>query len=329
MKRGHLIGAFSIPGSRRIRLVLSIIFIALATAFIMTIYEVGLVVLFPKITVWQSIITDVTFTTIMAPLVALYILLRFEGLYGRISKEIEERKRAEEELEAAKKQAELYLDLMGHDINNLNQIALGYLELADGMVKDEEVKMFIKKPVDAIANSSKLIDNVRKLQKVKTDGLNIEAIDIDSILIELRGRYLNVPDKDVIIDYTPGRGCLVMANGLLKDVFSNLIENAIKHSGPSKPVWIGVGLERYKEGEREYCKVAVEDNGPGISDEQKDKVFERFHKANAKTGGKGLGLYLVRSLVEDFQGTVRVEDRVPGDNTKGSRFVVILPAVEK
>jgi signal transduction histidine kinase len=43
----------------------------------------------------------------------------------------------------------------------------------------------------------------------------------------------------------------------------------------------------------------------------------------------GLGLYLVKSLVDDFHGTVRVEDRVPGDHSKGARFVVLLPAVGK
>ncbi len=243
--------------------------------------------------------------------------------------DITERKKVEEELVEAKKQAELYVDLMGHDINNLNQIALGYLELAIEIVKDDEIKELVVKPLDAIQNSSKLIENVRKLQKVKTGGLKIEAIDLDGLLAELRNQYLNVPGKDVAIDYDPCRDCYVMANGLLRDVFANLIGNAIKHSGPTKSVWIGLGLERYKEDGKEYCKVIVEDDGPGIPDTLKEKVFARFRKENAKAGGKGLGLYLVKSLVEDFHGTVHVEDRVPGDHTKGARFVVMLPAVEQ
>ena len=70
-----------------------------------------------------------------------------------------------------KPRAELYLDLMGHDINNMNQIALGFLELAVDMVKDDEVRDIVKRPLDAIQNSSKLIENVRKLQKVKNGGL--------------------------------------------------------------------------------------------------------------------------------------------------------------
>jgi PAS domain S-box-containing protein len=252
----------------------------------------------------------------------------FLGTRGN-NRDITDRKRAEEELVDAKRQTELYLDLMGHDLNNLNQIALGYLEMAIDMVKDDKARELIKKPVDTILNSSKLIKNVRKLQKAKSSELKVEAIGLDPLLLELKGQYLNVPGKEVAIDYTPGKGCYVMANVLLRDVFSNLIENAIKHSGPSKSVWIGLGLERAREGGRDYCRVVVEDDGPGIHDTLKEKVFWGFRKGNAKAGGKGLGLYLVKTLVESYGGRVCVEDRVPGDHTKGARFVVMLPAIGK
>ena len=57
----------------------------------------------------------------------------------------------------------------------------------------------------------------------------------------------------------------------------------------------------------------------------KTRLFIRFQRGQAKVTGKGLGLYLVRTLVHDFQGKIWVEDRVPGDHTKGARFVVMLP----
>ena len=59
------------------------------------------------------------------------------------------------------------------------------------------------------------------------------------------------------------------------------------------------------------------------------KLFTRFRRGQTKASGKGLGLYLVRTLVESYRGCVRVEDRVPGDHTKGAKFVVMLPAIEK
>ena len=73
----------------------------------------------------------------------------------------------------------------------------------------------------------------------------------------------------------------------------------------------------------------VEDDGPGIPDDFKSRIFNRMLKGTDKAKGMGLGLYLVKSLVDSYGGRVWVEDRVPGDHTKGARFVVMLPAAEQ
>jgi hypothetical protein len=65
---------------------------------------------------------------------------------------------AQEELKSAKQQAELYLDLMGHDINNMHQVALGYLELAKDMPPGEGQTVFLDKPVEVLQRSTKLIE---------------------------------------------------------------------------------------------------------------------------------------------------------------------------
>lgn len=67
----------------------------------------------------------------------------------------------------------------------------------------------------------------------------------------------------------------------------------------------------------------------GISDNIKGRLFTRFSRGDTKTIGRGLGLFLVKSLVDDYSGKVWAEDRVTGDYTKGVRFVVMLPAYEK
>jgi K+-sensing histidine kinase KdpD len=83
------------------------------------------------------------------------------------------------------------------------------------------------------------------------------------------------------------------------------------------------------ENGRAYHKVSIEDNGPGIPDELKGKVFIRFNRDMTKARRKGIGLYLARSLLDGFDGRIWVEDRVPGDFSKGSRFVVMLPALKR
>lgn len=100
-------------------------------------------------------------------------------------------------------------------------------------------------------------------------------------------------------------------------VLRNLVENALRYT--DGPVTVSWG--RSPEG----VWLAVSDQGPGIPDAHKGRVFDRFHRVDTgrsrQLGGTGLGLAIVRELVERFGGTVDVEDVAP----TGARFVVRLP----
>jgi signal transduction histidine kinase len=219
---------------------------------------------------------------------------------------------------------------MGHDINNINQVAMGYLELANERLPlKEDEKELITTPMDALKSSANLIENVRKLQRSKEGGLKMEFIDISVVLSQVREHYLAIAGNGIAIRYEPQGQCRVEANGLIRDVFSNIVGNAIKHSEDTKPVEIDIKLDTLIEAGKSYCRVAIEDNGPGIPDAVKEKLFHRFQRGDTQAHGKGLGLYLVRTLVEDYHGRAWAEDRVPGDHTQGARFVVMLPSVEK
>jgi PAS domain S-box-containing protein len=248
--------------------------------------------------------------------------------------DITNRKQAEDALKEAKALAELYLDLMSHDINNLNQSAAGFLELAletldaDGKIGPDG-KLLIKKPLRAIQSSSTLIENVRKLQRLTAGGIKTMPIDLYEVFDGLKTQDFHGTDRKVTINYGEIPHCTVEGSELLRDIFFNLISNAVKHSDPGRPVTVNVSVERVEEEGRAYYRCAVEDDGPGVPDELKPKLFHRFQRGKTKAHGKGLGLYLVRTLVESYHGKVWVEDRVRGDHTKGARFVVMLPAIEE
>ena len=120
--------------------------------------------------------------------------------------------------------------------------------------------------------------------------------------------------------------CHVRENELLQDVFANLVSNAIKHTGEHADITVDLDIIIEKGGR--YCRVTVEDNGPGIPDDFKERIFNRLLRGTTQAKGMGLGLYLVKSLVDSYGGRVWVEDRVSGDYTKGARFVVMLPVAE-
>ncbi|HEY3724204.1 MAG TPA: HAMP domain-containing sensor histidine kinase, partial [Acidimicrobiia bacterium] len=96
----------------------------------------------------------------------------------------------------------------------------------------------------------------------------------------------------------------------------NLMENAIKHTPPGTHVHAAV------QQSNGHVVLTVTDNGPGIPDELRERIFERFTRGTGDSGGSfGLGLSIVRAVAESHQGTVAL---APGEG--GARFVVTLPA---
>lgn len=234
-----------------------------------------------------------------------------------------ERNRAEDE----RQRAELYLDIMGHDINNLNQIALTNLELLkdDPSLKDDNRKS-INDSLDAIMGSAEIINNVRVIQRISEKTPGHEKVDVNAMILACIKEAPRPDDKTVNINYKPEKPMIVEASPLLKEVFRNLIDNSIKYSG--NEVTIDINAAEEMQGDKKYYLITVADNGLGIPEDVKPRLFNRFQRGTTKAHGKGLGLYIIKTLVEMFGGSVKMENRVAGDYSKGTQFIVTLPAAE-
>jgi PAS domain S-box-containing protein len=245
--------------------------------------------------------------------------------------DITARKAGEKALKESKAEAELYLDLMGHDINNMNMIAMGNIEYALGQLQakggiEDEDRALLEKSIETLQGASRLIGNVRKLRKERMGGYKTNIVDLDSVLREAVADYSSVPGREVAIGLSSAPLCRVQANELLKDVFLNLLGNAIKHS--SGPLRIDIAVTRTSSDGIDHYMVTIDDTGPGIPDDRKRWLMGKTSEPVPGGASRGFGLRLVKALVDDFQGILRLEDRVPGDYTRGSRFVVLLPAVK-
>jgi signal transduction histidine kinase len=192
---------------------------------------------------------------------------------------------------------------------------------------DENGQSLLSKSMLAFEGSTKLIDNVRKLQKVKSGEPHKTEMDIGQVLKDVQYHYSHLHERNVSISYIPVIGYVVSANELLYDLFSNLIGNSIKHSN-GNPV-INIKVEQLQENNIDYFKVSIDDNGPGIPDDLKPLIFNRRLNGSLKSRGSGIGLFLVKTLVDNYSGIIWVEDRIHGDHTKGAKFVVMLPASNK
>ncbi|WP_424358648.1 PAS domain S-box protein [Methanocella sp. MCL-LM] len=245
-------------------------------------------------------------------------------LYG-VNQDITERKRAERALEHAKAQAELYVDLMGHDISNMNQAIMGFLELAELAIPMEPgQRELIEKPIEIVNHTARMIDNVRKLERIHQGKYVEKEIDMCALISSVVDEFCTVKDRPVTLNSCVPESCRVIADDILRDVFSNIVDNAIRHT--SGAVTIDISVEPLISGGRRYYRTSISDNGPGIPDEQKRRVFTFMQGHQAKPGRRGLGLCLVKTLVEHFNGQVWVENRVPENYRQGAKFVVELPA---
>ncbi|WP_292518581.1 PAS domain-containing sensor histidine kinase [Methanoculleus sp.] len=226
--------------------------------------------------------------------------------------DITDRIRAEKELRTARDEANLYLDIMAHDINNANAIALGYADLLVEGLEGTERQM-VQKLRSGINQSIEIIQNVSTIRQLHSHKTATRPIDLDAVI---RAEIARHPDARIIYRERP---VSVMADDLLPEVFANLVGNSIKFGEPGVMVTIQV------DNEEAFVRVSVEDTGPGVPDAVKPTLFTRFARGTNRRSGKGLGLYITRMLVVRYGGSIRVEDRVPGRPEEGAAFRFTLP----
>ncbi|KLK88421.1 histidine kinase [Methanoculleus sediminis] len=226
--------------------------------------------------------------------------------------DITDRIRAEEEMREAHDEANLYLDIMTHDINNANAVALGYADLLEATLHGGEQEM-IRKLRAGVSRSIEIIQNVTTIRRLHSRETATKPIDLDAVV---RAEIAHHPGARITYG---GTAAGVMADDLLSEVFANLIGNSIKFGDPGVEITVRV---EDQDGE---VLVSVEDTGPGVSAVVKPILFTRFARGTSSRSGKGLGLYIARTLIERYGGRVWVDDRVPGCPECGAAFRFTLP----
>ncbi len=200
--------------------------------------------------------------------------------------------------------------LLRHDVKNKIGIIQGYLELAEDYPLPEESEKHLEKAKKATKDSSELIEKVRTLRRLNQEKQQI--IDLEPA-VEKAVKKSKPIKREIQIENNlkcPVEGCRVKGGPLLHEIFYNILENSVKHSGGNK-VKI---TNRETEDEMIFT---IEDNGEGIPDEEKQKIFEKGYTKDKKTGA-GLGLYLAKEIVKTYDGRIEIKDSELG----GAKFEV-------
>jgi signal transduction histidine kinase len=212
---------------------------------------------------------------------------------------------AQKKLADANEEANLYLDIITHDINNVNSGAMALAELLVRKSQEPERSLALRLET-SITESTVIINNVSTIRRLHERREALKPMPLDEII-----RDSIKPFQNATIHY-PGTTAIILADSLVRQVFINLIGNSAKFSGVRAVIDISV-LDV-----GEMVEVLVTDNGPGIPDDMKPVIFDRFRKGKSTKSGKGLGLFIVRSLVENYGGRIWAGDVVPGKPDAGA-----------
>ncbi|MFW9867340.1 MAG: sensor histidine kinase [Candidatus Thorarchaeota archaeon] len=241
-------------------------------------------------------------------------------------------RKSEKKFSDAFDRAEFYKDLFAHDISNILQNIKTSLELASQWYsldnKEEEVKKIFKIMDEQVIRGSKLISNIRKFSQVEQEALSIGKVDVISNL-NSSIKFLNesFPKKDIKIQRNyESKEDLVYANDLLLDVFENILMNAVKYNY-NPTIELSIDLSKMVKNGINYIKIEIKDNGIGIPDEMKQLIFRTIIKDREKVKGMGLGLLLVKKIIDNYKGEIWVENRIESDYTQGSNFIILIPKV--
>jgi len=230
-----------------------------------------------------------------------------------------ERIERERELKRQRDNLDLLNQIVRHDLTNHLQTISGRAELLRDQCSGDALEH-----VDGIQESSQaaaeLLETAGNLATVmrqtdwETEPVALEPV-LSSVIEDITATYsdaqVTVPDEFPAVR--------VQADELLSSVFRNILTNAIQHNDSAMP---SVVVDVTDDGD--VVHVSVADNGPGIPDEQKQAVFERGEK-RPDSDGTGVGLYLVRTLVDAYGGDVWVEDNEPTGTVVG---VTLLTATD-
>ena len=227
-----------------------------------------------------------------------------------------------EELRASNERLEQFAYAASHDLQEPLRMVSSYLQLIEARYADElgdDGREFLEFAVDGADRMREMINGLLEYSRVETRGDPFERVDLDAALEEtIADLSLLIEEHDAEIEANP----LPTVEGdpdQLRQVFQNLLDNAIEYSG-DEPPQVHVGAER--AGDR--WVISVRDRGIGIDPDDAERIFEVFQRlhTNEEHAGVGIGLALCERIVERHGGDIWVDSELG----EGTTFSFTLPA---
>jgi len=250
-------------------------------------------------------------------------ILRDMREYERVLRDLQESRRALREADKAKDQ---FLAIVSHELRTPLTAMLGWARLLRTGVPDAARAA---RGLEVIERNTKLlaqlIEDLLDVSRIVTGKLHLDRRPTDTVAvlqsaIEAVQGMADAKEIELEAALDPDAGPVLADPGRLQQVVWNLLSNAIKFS-PARGL-VRIRLERTMP----VARITVADGGMGIKTELLPHIFERFRQGERGSGGLGLGLAIVRHIVELHEGTVRAQSAGEG---QGATFTVELPILSE
>ncbi|GAB3668129.1 PAS domain S-box protein [Halopiger thermotolerans] len=239
-----------------------------------------------------------------------------------MAQDVTERREYQRKLEQSNERLERFAYAASHDLQEPLRMVTSYLQLLEKRYADafdEDGQEFLEFAVDGAERMREMIDGLLEYSRVETRGDSFEPTDLNAVVEEVLADLqfsIEESDAEIAVEDLPQ---LEADASQLRQVFQNLLSNAITYSG-DEPPQIRIAADRRGN---EWV-ISVEDRGIGIDPDDQDRVFTIFDRlhSRAEYDGTGIGLALCERIVERHGGEIWV-DSEPGE---GSTFSFTLPA---
>lgn len=235
---------------------------------------------------------------------------------------IDDRKRAEEELQRSNQELEQYAGVVAHDLHQPLRAVQGFLDLlvmTTGDKLDSRGKEYVGHAVSAAEHMSVIIDELLEYSRYNAGQMEKTVFDAGEELQNI---------ADLLQSLVEGKRGKIILNGPFPQIsydqkqFSrlvvNLIENAVKYGSEEPPV-----IKMSVDEDEVYWRFSIADNGIGIAEKYLDSIFDMFARLKVKTSvnGTGIGLAVCRKIVEGHGGKIKAES----EEGRGTTFIFTVP----
>lgn len=220
-----------------------------------------------------------------------------------------------------------FINIFAHDIKSPLSAIKGCIDLVENLGELNEKQLYyIQRTFAGITRIETIVHNLLDYSRLN-EGIPIDhtSFSLQKMIDEVIALYtaeLTTKRIHLQVDVDPSLESVTGDENLLMHVVQNILGNAVKYNKPDGKIWITVSDER------DYVRVDIQDTGIGIAVEDQNKIFDKYYRGkigDVTIKGNGLGLSIVRMIIEKHDGLIWVESKLD----KGSTFSFTIPRVSR